>query len=178
MTFLATVVVTLVGLYLNRPRKPSEVKLVHVGEDVSITYQLNPQDIHSLWRNKVRTVVDIRPDGEEKGQPSSEEMQRAAKRANVDFFYIPVPHDSIPDEAVAQLSDVLSTRASPLTVLYCRTGRRAVRLYALAEASRNDGPAVDEILKMVRDAGFVAEDLKDEIARRISLRNVSNIKAP
>jgi protein tyrosine phosphatase (PTP) superfamily phosphohydrolase (DUF442 family) len=54
--------------------------------------------------------------------------------------------------------------------LYCRTGRRAARLFALAEAARFNGPDADAIAQMVRNAGFAADDLAPEIANRISRR--------
>lgn len=85
------------------------------------------------------------------------------------FLYIPVPHESIPESAVAALDHALSEDPRS-AVLYCRTGRRAARLFALVQASRSDGPGADEIFKMVSAAGFSAEDLKDDINQRIAHR--------
>jgi uncharacterized protein (TIGR01244 family) len=113
--------------------------------------------------------VDIRPDGEDAGQPPSTEIEHAAKAGEVGFYYIPVPHETIPDAAVDALSEAMSTSRLP-TVLYCRTGRRAVRLFALAEATRTDGPTADSINLMVKKAGFSADDLQDAIAKRINSR--------
>lgn len=80
-----------------------------------------------------------------------------------------MPHESIPDGAVDALGEALSQEARP-AVLYCRTGRRAVRLYALEEASRVDGPNTEAILQMVRAAGFSADDLQDTIEQRLAHR--------
>jgi hypothetical protein len=53
-----------------------------------------------------------------------------------------------------------------------------VRLFALVEAMRPNGPARDDILQMVHDAGFSADDLKDDITRRIAGRSNSDTAKP
>jgi uncharacterized protein (TIGR01244 family) len=145
-------------------------RLVPVSEHIAITAQLQPNDIPILGRSGINTIVDIRPDGEATGQPSSKGLAKIAEKNLIEFHYIPVPHETIPEEAVQKLRDVLADPAGR-TVLYCRTGRRAVRLFALVEASRPGGPDSKAILDMVRKAGFSAIDLKDDIARRISQRS-------
>ena len=168
-----TASVLLAVIYLNRsPRKiPPTYKLIQISEGVFITAQLKPSDLLTLsGREGIRTLVDIRPDGEVKDQPSSTEIAIASKNVGLDFHYIPVPHESIPVQAVDSLKEVLLKQEKPI-VLYCRTGRRAVRLFALVEASRADGPNKDEIMKLVKDAGFNADDLTDKIVERISQRN-------
>jgi uncharacterized protein (TIGR01244 family) len=111
----------------------------------------------------------MRPDGEAADQAPSAEIKNAAERDGLGFHYIPVPHESIPEADVQALSEVLSHDNMP-AVLYCRTGRRAVRLFALVEASRVDGPGADAILGTVRAAGFSADDLREDIARRLANR--------
>ena len=145
-------------------------QLVPVNENTFISAQLKPDDILALERRGIQTIVDIRPDGEDAGQPSSAQLAKIAEGHKIHFHYIPVPHGTIPEEAVQQLQEVLAEPVGP-AVLYCRTGRRAVRLFALVEASRHDGPDTKAILKMVQHAGFSAIDLKEDIARRISQRS-------
>ena len=111
----------------------------------------------------------MRPDGEAPDEPGHLEMEQVAKAGGIEFHYIPVPHESIPAETVKELGEVLVSSREPV-LLYCRTGRRAVRTFALVEASRAGGPAVDAILGMVKGAGFSAEDLRDEIVSRVEGR--------
>ena len=140
-----------------------------VMERIYVASQLRPADLPTLPQCGFKTVVDIRPDGEAAGQIPSAEIGQRLKELGMDFHYIPVPHGTIPDTAVDALGDVLSHDSQPV-LLYCRTGRRAVRTLALSEASRLEGPSLDQILNMVREAGFDAEDLKDNIAGRIARR--------
>lgn len=169
--------VTLVVLYLHRPGpRPA---LVQAGEsgDIYVSSQISLRDIRYVARRGMRTIVDMRPDGEAPDEPSHVEMERLAKAEGLDFSYIPVPHESIPPATVDALGEVLWSSRKP-AVLYCRTGRRAVRTFALFEASRPGGAGADAILATVKDAGFSAEDLRPEIASRIAARTAVSEAKP
>lgn len=171
LSVLATVCVLLAVIYAHRPQRrliPTDLK--QVTSTLYVTSQLKPENVAYLLRRGVRTVVDIRPDGEESGQATSAEILRATEDTNIRFHYIPVPHGPIPADAVSRLNDVLDTAAGS-TVLYCRTGNRAVRTFALVEASHPDGLDAETILAQVRQAGFSADDLRDDINRRIADRH-------
>lgn len=169
--FLITMVVT-VGVLLPIyywDHKKGEVNLTKLSDEVYLTSQVQPSSALHLRRKGMRTIVAIRPDGEAPDQPSSTEIQTAANDSIMLFRYVPVPHDTIPEEAVESLNESLLNDPKPV-VLYCRTGRRAVRLFALTESMRTDGPTLDAILEMVKSAGFSADDLKEDLERRISQR--------
>lgn len=170
-TFLIATAIFTAAIYISRPgpnaRPP---RVTRVSDQVFITSQLHPESIRYLKRYAITAVVDIRPDGEAPDQPSSAEIEKASHTISMAFHYIPVPHETIPDAAVQALSAALE-KDKMRTVLYCRTGRRAARLFALAEASRPDGPSLDSILGMVSTAGFSAEDLREAITHRISNRS-------
>ena len=164
-TFLAV----LLYLFLTRLKPADRPPLTRVSENISITSQLTPRALRYIRSHGISTLVDVRPDGEAPDQPSSTAIAEAARRYNVGFHYLPVPHETIPDSAINSLAQVLAKDNSS-TLLYCRTGRRAVRLLALAEATRPDGPNLNEILKLVRDAGFEADDLRERLQQRIATR--------
>jgi len=173
VTFLITTALASTAIYVKRDKPPvSTLRLVPVTEDLFITSQLQLASIPELKARGINTIVDIRPDGEATDQVPSSDMERAAHASNLGFGYIPVPHEYIPDNAVEALGMVLAQDRKP-AVLYCRTGRRAVRLLALVEASRANGPAMDSILQMVSSAGFSADDLREAIAQRISKRTAA-----
>jgi len=167
LSFLVSAVGVSAKFYYDRPSG----RIVPIAHGVYLTSQLEPRDVRLLRRNFICTIVDLRPDGEAANQPTSAQMETAAQNSGMNFHYIPVPHESIPDSAVDALQEVLSHVKNGNTVLYCRTGRRAVRTYALAEASRPNGGTADEIAEIVAGAGFSADDLKDQITERISRRN-------
>lgn len=170
--FLGSLLLTVICLsgwfYINRP-KPVVPGLVRVADGVYYAPQITPKDVAVLARNHFKTIVDLRPDGEAKDQASSEEIEGASRRFDIAFHYVPVPHESIPDDAVDNLREVIAKEPKP-AVLYCRTGRRAVRTFALTQASQGDGPTAASILAMVKSAGFTADDLKDKIDERVAHR--------
>jgi uncharacterized protein (TIGR01244 family) len=166
-SFAVTLSVVLALFFFNRS---STAKLQYIADNVFVTAQLQTTQIDKLRRQGITSLIDLRPDGEAKDQPTSTAMKAAAEGRGLKFFYIPVPHENIPDDAVAALRDALSDHDGR-ALLYCRTGRRAVRTFALVEASRPDGPTTDAILKMVKQAGFSAADISNEINQRIKARN-------
>jgi len=151
--------------------------LVSEAGSVYVSSQISLRDIGYLPQYGIHTIIDMRPDGEAPDEPSHFDMERFAKAEGIDFSYIPVPHESIPPATVKELGEVLSASKKPV-VLYCRTGRRAVRTFALCEASRHGGPSVDTILGMVKNAGFFAEDLRPEIVSRIAARTAASEAKP
>jgi uncharacterized protein (TIGR01244 family) len=163
--------VVLVLLYRHRPGPRAVPVVVSESRDLYVSAQISLRDVDRLRFNFI-TIVDMRPDGEAPDEPGHVEMEQVAKAAGLTFHYIPVPHESIPAETVKELGDVLVSSKEPV-LLYCRTGRRAVRTFALVEASRAGGPGVDAILGMVKGAGFSAEDLRAEIVSRVEGRSAA-----
>lgn len=167
---LGAMAVLLTLFYINRDLPAPVLPLVQMDGDIYVTSQLTTRNLLGLRTRHITTVVDLRPDGEAADQTSSADMQKAMRYFPLlRFHYIPIPHETIPDEAVDQLGRVLAERKGG-AVLYCRSGRRAARTFALVEASRPGGPGVERILSMVKQAGFTAEDLKGKIVERISHR--------
>lgn len=136
---------------------------------ISVTEQLFPRKMASVTSLGFASVVDLRPDGESTDEPSSAEMEQLAKANKLAFHYIPVPHGDIPESAVIELQKVLSQTPRPV-LLYCRSGRRAVRTWSLVEASRKDGPSVEEIISTAGSAGQDVSDLKEDLQNRIAAR--------
>jgi uncharacterized protein (TIGR01244 family) len=167
LTFCTTTCVGLLVIYINRPAPRPDLQWI--GNSVFISSQLKPENLIYLKRRQINAVVDLRPDGETADEPSHTEMEAAARQYGMRFYYVPVPHESIPPAAVEALALALSDDTQQ-TVLYCRSGRRAVLTFALFQASRPDGPAAAEILSLVKNAGFSAEDLRDNIDKRIASR--------
>lgn len=179
LSFLFTAGILLALIYHGRAVRPpgDTPEMVQVGKDLFITSQLTTRGVSFLKRHGVGSLVDLRPDGEDPEEPPSSQIEAFSVAQGMDFHYIPVPHEEIPEEAVAALSEVLAHRTTK-TVLYCRSGKRAVRTFALTEASRTGGPTTDAICEMVHTAGFSADDLKDNINERIAKRKTAEEEKP
>ncbi|MDR2852795.1 MAG: TIGR01244 family phosphatase [Burkholderiaceae bacterium] len=146
--------------------RPSTHRLT---DGIEVSPQIAPEHMAALKNQGIRTVIDLRPDGEALGQPSSRTMAQAAKQAGLEFGYVPVPHGDVPLSAVDALGKWLAHAPRPV-LLYCRSGSRAVRAWALMEASRPGGLDAAGIAQRARDAGRPVDDLRDQIAQRIAAR--------
>lgn len=138
---------------------------------VDVTTQIGTAALGPLSRHYAK-VIDLRPDGEAADQASSAEIQKGAREQGLGFSYIPVPHGEIPQQAVDALQEALAKDPGPV-LLYCRSGRRAARTWALAEAQRDGGMSVEAILAAVKAAGQDAEDLRPRIISAIAARRGS-----
>ena len=93
-----------------------------MGADVLVTKQITFGNLPFLIHSGIRTVIDIRPDNEEAGQPESRQMQARVEGSGLHFAYIPVAHGAIPDEPAAPVgassaSGETSTRAPSLVTV-------------------------------------------------------------
>jgi uncharacterized protein (TIGR01244 family) len=146
-------------------------------QDISVSEQIKQEAMSQLKDRGFATVIDLRPDGEATDQPTSAAMAAAAKANDLSFYYIPVPHGDIPEQSVKQLAEALRDAPKPI-LMYCRSGRRAARTWSLVEASRQDGMDATSIMSAVKEVGQSADDLNQDIIRRITQRKSTSEKKP
>jgi uncharacterized protein (TIGR01244 family) len=140
-----------------------------VAPRIDVTSQLQLRNVRQL-SGQYATVIDLRPDGEATDQPSSEIVEGQCKIYGIKFAYVPVQHGNIPDSSVRALERAIAANPKPI-LLYCRSGKRAVRTYCLAEASRPGGASLESILTEAHTAGQSADDLTSELKARIAHRS-------
>jgi uncharacterized protein (TIGR01244 family) len=151
-------------------KNPPQAPVYRLTKDISVTEQIREETIVQLKdRGFFASVIDLRPDGEASDQPTSKDMAAAARINNINFYYVPVPHGDIPEQSINQLAAALRDAPKPI-LMYCRSGRRAARTWSLVEASRHDGMDADSIMAAVKEVGQTADDLNQDIMRRISKR--------
>jgi uncharacterized protein (TIGR01244 family) len=136
---------------------------------ISVKGQLGLADVGVAKDTGYQTIIDMRPDGEAADQPAASVMQSRVQSAGLSFAYVPTANGPIPEETVQALSKALSEAKGPV-LLYCRSGSRSSRVWALAEASRAGGKTAAEIAATVRAAGYQIDDLLPDIERRIAAR--------
>lgn len=176
--FLASIVVAMLGVlgyaYATRDMPPKATQAADASGHallggVYVRDQIALDAVGALNGNGTRTLINLRPDGEDQNQPASAAVESAAKSAGLSYAYIPTPHGDIPDAVVDDLARALAQTERP-AVLYCRSGKRATRVWALAEASRSGGPSISEIVAAVKSAGQSVDDLMPRIEKRFTER--------
>lgn len=152
-----------------QPSLPAKVS--PLTERFAVAGQINPDQLADLKARGYTTIISLRPDGEGADQPSSVQMEAAARSNGMSFAYVPVTPGPIPDSAVEALTKA-TAGTSGKVLMYCRSGSRAARTWGLVEASRPDGADAPAIMAAVKASGQSADDLREAISQRVSARNI------
>ena len=102
--------------------------------------QIEPADIDAIAARGIRHIVNNRPDGEAHDQPTSSEIEAAAREAGIGYTAIPVGHAGFSMPQVDAMADALE-RADGTVLAFCRSGTRSTLLWAMAAAKRGMEPA-------------------------------------
>lgn len=91
---------------------------------ITLSAQIRPEDIKALAERGVKTIVNNRPDNEEDGQPSSDEIAKACQELGIAYAHIGFAGGMMQMEHVQAFADFYNANAKPVH-LFCRTGNRS-----------------------------------------------------
>lgn len=118
--------------------------------DLSVSPQIQLEDLGALAEQGFRTLICNRPDGEGADQPSHRELAQAAGALGMTLHYLPVQPGAF-DQATAQaFGEILQGAATPV-LAYCRTGTRSTTLWALSQTGQQP---VAELIATAQQAGY------------------------
>jgi len=123
-----------------------------VTPDFSVAAQLEPGDIARAATEGYRTIVINRPDGEDPGQPLTTEMKAQAEAAGLEFRTLAFAGLPPAPAIVAETAAMLDEANGPV-LAYCRTGKRSITAWAMAQALVGNRPP-DEIIALAEKAGY------------------------
>lgn len=99
--------------------------------------QITSDALPAIAHAGVKRVINNRPDHEEPGQPTSAEIEAAARAAGLEYVWIPVR--GVPEASqVTAVGEALAD-GEP-TLLFCRSGMRSAAAWALAERAAGADP--------------------------------------
>jgi uncharacterized protein (TIGR01244 family) len=131
-------------------------------EKTLVNGQISPGDIAELKAIGVTLIVNNRPDGEDAGQPESDEIEAAAKAAGIDYRHVPIARGLGPSDIEAMREAMHSTGEGKMFA-FCRSGNRSTLAWAVAKSE--DGVPSEELHRQANQAGFdlgpVAHLLRD-----------------
>ena len=103
-----------------------------IAPDVCVAPQLTPDAMAEAARAGFKSVVNNRPDYEHgPDQPSSAEMEAAARAAGLEYRHLPVDGGYQSPEQIAAFAQLLAEPPAPL-LAFCRSGARSTNLFMLA----------------------------------------------
>lgn len=117
-----------------------------VTERFSVAPQIALEDLPKVASAGYRHIINNRPDGESPDQPSSAEMEAAARREGLTYVHAPFVGKPTAEAVRAALA------ASSKTLAFCRSGTRSVTAWAMAQAS--EGEEALYIVEQAQDAGY------------------------
>jgi sulfide:quinone oxidoreductase len=127
---------------------------------LSVSGQIEPDDLPILAARGFHGIINNRPDGESGDQPTSAGLEIAARRLGLAYRHIPVEPGQLAEEKVDAFRAALEEMRGPL-LAFCRTGTRSAGLWALSQAPRLDAAA---ILRTAAQAGYDLTGLAPRLA--------------
>jgi uncharacterized protein (TIGR01244 family) len=122
-----------------------------VTDDFSVAPQIELADLARAKAEGFVLVINNRPDGEAPGQPTSAELEAAAKAAGLAYAHIPV-RGGPTREQVDQEHRLLAETQGPV-LAWCRSGTRSITTWAIGEAIAGARPP-QELVGLAADAGY------------------------
>ena len=131
-------------------------------EKTLVDGQIGPEDVATLKAMGVTLIVNNRPDGEDAGQPNSDEIEAAAREAGIDYRHVPIARGLGPSDIEA-MREAMHSAGEGKLFAFCRSGNRSTLAWAVAKSE--DGVPREELDRLANQAGFdlgpVAHLLRD-----------------
>lgn len=126
----------------------------------SVSPQIEPSDFATLKEAGFARVICNRPDGENPAPLQAGAMAEAAKAAGIDFFVLPLTHDTMNSDNISKQMDAAASAGGPV-LAYCASGTRSTVIWSLGQAA--NGGNVDEILSTAASAGYDLSGLRPRL---------------
>jgi uncharacterized protein (TIGR01244 family) len=117
----------------------------------SVAGQLTVADMQRAADAGFKVVIKNRLENEEADQPGEATLAAAAAQAGLAYHSLPFG-GAPPPAVVAETATILEQASGPI-LAYCRSGRRSILAWALAEALMG-AATPDEILALAQAAGY------------------------
>ncbi|MFV1531447.1 MULTISPECIES: TIGR01244 family sulfur transferase [unclassified Phaeobacter] len=122
----------------------------------SVSPQISVEDLPQLAEAGFTTVICNRPDAEVPPCHQAEAIRAAAEAQGLRFEVLPLTHQTMTPENVAQQQAFIEASEGPV-LAYCASGTRCSVIWALGQAPVMP---VDEILAATAQAGYQLDGLR------------------
>lgn len=107
--------------------------VMHLTDTVSVMGQVFPEEVATLKSEGFTTVMCNRPDHEDPGQPTMDELAAACEEHGLRFVRYPLTMMNFPGDDVAGMAEEFEPENGKV-LAYCRTGTRSANLWILTLA--------------------------------------------
>lgn len=104
-----------------------------MSEQVGFAGQIGPEHVTQVLEKGFKSIINNRPDREGgPEQPTSAQIEEAARAAGLDYVYQPVVSGQITELDVRAFANHYNELPKPV-LMFCRTGNRSNNLFQLAK---------------------------------------------
>jgi uncharacterized protein (TIGR01244 family) len=122
-----------------------------VTDAYSVAPQVSPDAMAEAAAQGFVLVINNRPDGESPGQPTSAQMEAAAKAAGLAYLYNPVSGGPNPDN-VRRQAEAVAAAGGPV-LAFCRSGTRSIVTWSLGQAETGER-SCEDLINLGSEAGY------------------------
>jgi uncharacterized protein (TIGR01244 family) len=124
--------------------------LKRINDRITVSGQINPEDVAALKAAGFTTIINNRPDGESPDQPEGAAIAAAAEAAGLVYHAIPLGREGVSPDMVEKTQAAIAASPGPVFA-FCRSGTRSTTLWALSQAGQQDA---GEIIRQAGEAGY------------------------
>lgn len=106
-----------------------------ISDSYSVSPQISVEDVAAIKAAGFKGVICNRPDNEDPGQPSADQIKAAVEAAGLEFRWVPVISGQMTAQNVEDQAEALDALPGPVFA-YCRSGTRCTNLYAAVQQMR------------------------------------------
>lgn len=132
-------------------------------DSISVSEQITPADIQAAAAQGFTMIINNRPDEEQPGQPSGDEIREAAREHGLAYVAIPITHAGYSVPQVDAMRAALAKADGPV-LAFCRSGTRSTFVWALARGA--DGEDADSLAAKAAQAGYDISPVRAFLAAR------------
>jgi uncharacterized protein (TIGR01244 family) len=144
------------------------MSLTRITNQLWVTAQPNVDEFDHIAAQGFETLVNVRPDGEDTDQPGNNKEKNAARRAGMEYTFIPVTGPSITEGDVRAFQKAVSESEGNV-LAHCKSGTRALLLHVIGEVL--DGRMKpSEVVAFGRKHGFDLSAAEKWLSRYFALR--------
>jgi sulfide:quinone oxidoreductase len=114
------------------------MKITPLNSTFSVAPQIENTDLEALAELGFKTIINNRPDNEQTGQPLSKSLEKAAQKAGIEYFHIPVIPGKATASDIAKFGSVLESCNGPV-LGFCKSGMRAKSMYETCQPKPKRG---------------------------------------
>ncbi|RCK52419.1 sulfide:quinone oxidoreductase [Thalassospira profundimaris] len=133
-----------------------------LSDELTVSPQVPLEAIPAIADAGFKTIICNRPDQEDPGQPSFDDIRAKAEEHGLQAVFMPVVSGNVQDADADAFADTLAKAAKPVFA-YCRTGTRCTILWSLANAGKLP---TDDIVNAAATAGYDMSGLVPRIEAR------------